>query len=78
MDPADLLARVERLEADLLEVQLRLAAVGRAGARFRRALTSLGAALADTHDRPRMVRAVLETTVVYLEAESGVFYEIVA
>ena len=78
VDPGDLLARVERLEAHLWEVELRLAGVGRAGARFRRALTSLGAALADTHDRPRMVRAVLETTVVYLEAEAGVFYEIVA
>ena len=78
VDPAALLARVERLEANLREVELRLAGVGRAGARFRRALTSLGAALADTHDRPHMVRAVLETTVVYLEAEAGVFYEIVA
>ena len=78
VDPAELVARVERLEAKLREVELRLAGVGRAGARFHRALTSLGAALADTHDRPRMVRAVLETTVVYLEAEAGVFYEIVA
>ena len=78
MDPADLLARVERLEVSFRELELRMAVVERAGARFRRALTSLGAALADTHDRPRMVRAVLETTVVYLEAEAGVFYEIVA
>ncbi|HEX2191841.1 MAG TPA: sensor domain-containing diguanylate cyclase [Acidimicrobiales bacterium] len=78
LDPAELLARIERLEARLRDVEPRLAAVERAGARFRRALTSLGAALADTHDRPRMVRAVLETTVVYLEARAGVFYEIVA
>ena len=78
VDPAGLVDRVEDLEAKVRELELRLAAVGRAGARFRRALTSLGAALADTHDRPRMVRAVLETTVVYLEADAGVFYEIVA
>ncbi|HWC10048.1 MAG TPA: sensor domain-containing diguanylate cyclase [Acidimicrobiales bacterium] len=78
LDPAELLAHVARLEGRLRDVEVRLAAVEGAETKFRQALTSLGAALADTHDRPRLVRSVLETTVVYLEAEAGVFYEIVA
>ena len=78
LDPAALRAGLEVLEARLRDVDARLARVERAGSNLRRALTSLGEAVADTHDRPSMVRAVLETTVVYLGAEGGVFYEIVA
>ena len=78
LDHRALLARLELYEARLRDVDARLARVERAGTNLRRALTSLGEAVADTHDRPSMVRAVLETTVVYLGAEAGVFYEIVA
>jgi diguanylate cyclase (GGDEF)-like protein len=63
--------RVEELEARVRQLE-------RAGAEFRRALTRLGDALGSTHDRPAMVSAVLETVVLSLGAERGVFYEMVA
>lgn len=64
-------ARVDELEARVRHLE-------KAGAEFRRALTRLGDALGSTHDRPAMVSAVLETVVLSLGAERGVFYEMVA
>ena len=74
----ELETRLREQGARLADVETRLAAVSGAASGFRRALTRLGDALADTHNVPAMVSAVLETTVVYLRAEAGVFYEPVA
>jgi len=90
--PSDVPARLNHLAARLRElenrlgeqggllagVETRLAKVSGSASEFRRALTRLGDALADTHNVAAMVSAVLETTVVYLRAEAGVFYEPVA
>jgi len=46
-------------------------------ARFRRALSRLGDALASTHDRATMVNALLITTAEFLKAPSAVFYGVV-
>lgn len=70
-------ARHAALEARQRELEARLADVTRASSELRRALTRLGDALADAHNLPGMVSAVLETTVLYLGAETGVVYEIV-
>ena len=70
-------ARHAALEARHRELEARLADVTRASSELRRALTRLGDALADAHNLPGMVSAVLETTVLYLGAEAGVVYEIV-
>ena len=59
----DLAAEVESLRAS--------------SARFRRALSRLGDALASTHDRAAMVNALLITTAEFLEAPSAVFYGVV-
>ena len=74
---ADLQARYEDLEGRHRHLEARLAEVTRASSEFRRALTRLGDALADAHNLPGMVSAVLETTVLSLGAEAGVVYEIV-
>jgi two-component system cell cycle response regulator len=73
----DLQARYDELETDHRRLESRLSEVTRASSEFRRALTRLGDALADAHNLPGLVSAVLETTVLALGAESGVVYEIV-
>ncbi|HEX2272803.1 MAG TPA: diguanylate cyclase [Acidimicrobiales bacterium] len=73
----DLQARHDELEARHRQLETRLGEVTRASSEFRRALTRLGDALADAHNLPGMVSAVLETSVLYLGAEAGVVYEIV-
>jgi two-component system cell cycle response regulator len=73
----DLQARYDDLEARHRQLEGRLAEVTRASSEFRRALTRLGDALADAHNLPGMVGAVLETSVLALGAEAGVVYEIV-
>ncbi len=73
----DLQARYDELEASHRRLESRLAEVTRASSEFRRALTRLGDALADAHNLPGMVSAVLETSVLSLGAEAGVVYEIV-
>jgi diguanylate cyclase (GGDEF)-like protein len=74
---ADLQARYEELEARHRHLEARLAEVTRASSEFRRALTRLGDALADAHNLPGIVSAVLEASVLYLGAEAGVVYELV-
>ena len=73
----ELQARYDALDARHRRLEARLAEVTRASSEFRRALTRLGDALADAHNLPGMVSAVLETTVLYLGAEAGVVYELV-
>jgi two-component system cell cycle response regulator len=73
----DLQARYDDLEARHRQLDARLAEVTRSSSEFRRALTRLGDALADAHNLPGMVSAVLETSVLSLGAEAGVVYELV-
>ncbi|MFN2607279.1 MAG: diguanylate cyclase [Acidimicrobiales bacterium] len=77
-DVSELTARLRRVEDHVRQVERRLVSLEQAGSEFRRALTRLGDALAATHDRPAMVSAVLETGVLFLGAEAGVFWSAVA
>ena len=69
-----ILARLEALDARVGELEGRVRELERAGSEFRLALKRLGDALGATHDRPAMLRAVLETCALYLHASAGVFY----
>lgn len=78
LDPQELIAHLRRVEDHVHRIERRLAALEQAGSEFRRVLMRLGDALAATHDRPAMVSAVLETSILYLGTEAGVFYSAVA
>ena len=69
-DRADLEAVAERLAA--LEARVRELEEGRA--QFRLALNRLGSALASSHDRPAIMAAVLDTSVLVLRARAAVFF----
>ncbi|MFN2502944.1 MAG: diguanylate cyclase [Acidimicrobiales bacterium] len=71
-------ARLEELESGFHDLEARVRELEEAGSEFRLALNRLGDALAATHDRPAMLRAVLETCALYLRASSAVFYGAVA
>ena len=71
-------ARLEGLDARMRELEARVRELEQAGSEFRRALNRLGDALGAAHDRPAMLRAVLETCALYLRASAGVFYGSVA
>lgn len=58
---------VERLSSRIQELE-------ESASCFRRALTRLGDALVTTRDRPTMVAAALETSSLYLQARTAVFY----
>ncbi len=69
-----ILARVEALDVRVRHLEGRVHELEQSGSEFRRALNRLGEALAATHDRPAMLRAVLEICALYLQAWAGVFY----
>jgi two-component system cell cycle response regulator len=67
-------ARLEGLETRVRQLESRVRELEQAGSEFRLALNRLGDALAATHDRPAMLRAVLEICALYLRASAAVFY----
>lgn len=67
-------ARLEALDGRVRQLEGRVRDLEQAGSEFRLALNRLGEALAATHDRPAMLRAVLEISALYLRASAGVFY----
>ena len=67
-------ARLAALDSRVRQLESRVHELEQAGSEFRLALTRLGEALGATHDRPQMLRAVLETSTLYLHATAGVFY----
>ncbi len=74
-NPLDaILARLEALDVRVRHLEARVHELEQSGSEFRRALNRLGEALAATHDRPAMLRAVLEICALYLQASGGVFY----
>jgi diguanylate cyclase (GGDEF)-like protein len=65
---------VQVVEGRLGRLEGRVRELEESGSEFRRALNRLGDALAATHDRPVMLKAVLDTCALFLQAPAAAFY----